>query len=46
MFNYANIGGYLLQNWNIKCSDKNGNAKLQSFIRSTKTASPSYHWGA
>ena len=43
---YPNIGGYLLQNWKIKCSDKNGKGKLQIFIRSTKTKSPSSHSGA
>ena len=36
-----NTGGYLLQNWNIKCSDNNGNGKIQNFIRSTKPNSPS-----
>ena len=36
----------MLQNWNIKCSDKNGKGKLQFFIRSTKTNSPSSHSGA
>ena len=35
--------GYLLQNWNIKSNDRNDDAKIQNFIRSTKTHSPSYH---
>ena len=37
---YPNHGGYLLQNWNIKCNDKNNNGKLQNFLRSTKTSFP------
>ena len=41
-----NTGGYLLQRWNIKCNDKINNGKIQNFIRSTKTNSPSSHSGA
>ena len=26
-----NSGGYLLQNWVIKCNDKNSNGRIQSF---------------
>ena len=37
---YPNSGGYLLQNWNIRCNDKNNNGKIQNFLRSTKTSSP------
>ena len=37
---YPNSGIYLLQNWNIRCNDKNNNGKLQNFLRSTKTNSP------
>ena len=33
---YPNTGGYLLQNWVIKCNDKNNNGKIQKFIKSTK----------
>ena len=33
-------GGYLLQNWVIKCTDKNNAGKKQNFVRSTKTNSP------
>ena len=40
------MGGYLLQNWNIKCNDKNNNGKIQNFIKSTKTDSPTGHSGA
>ena len=43
---YPNNGGYLLQNWNIKCNDKNNNGKIQNFIRSTKTNSPTGDSGA
>ena len=30
---YPNNGGYLLQNWNIRCNDKNINGKIQNFLR-------------
>ena len=42
----GNTGGYLLQNWNIKCNDKNGNGKISNFVKSTKTNSPSSYSGA
>ena len=38
--NYANTGGYLLQNWVIKSNDKNNIGKIQNFINITKTTSP------
>ena len=41
-----NTCGYLLQNWVIKCNDKNINGKIQFFLRSTKTNSPSSNNGA
>ena len=41
-----NSGGYLLQNWNMKRNDKNNNGKIQNFIKSTKTNSPSSYSGA
>ena len=41
-----NSGGYLLQNWVIKCNNKNNDGKIQNFIRSTKTNSPSSYSGA
>ena len=41
-----NVGGYLLQNWDIKCNDRNNNSKVQKFIRSTKTNSPTSESGA
>ena len=41
-----NSGGYLLQNWLIKCNDKNINGKVSNFVKSTKTNSPSSYSGA
>ena len=41
-----NSGGYLLQNWKINCNDKNNNGKIQSFLKSTKTSSPTAESGA
>ena len=41
----GNTGGYLLQNWNIKCNDKNSNGKISNFVKSTKTHSPSSNSG-
>ena len=43
---YPNTVGYLLQNWVIKCLDKNNNSKIQNFIRSSKTTSPTADSGA
>ena len=43
---YPNTGGYLLQNWVIKCNDKNINGKIENFIKSTKTNSPTGYFGA
>ena len=43
---YPNTGRYLLQKWPIKCKDKNNNSKLQNFILSTKTSSPTGFSGA
>ena len=37
---YPNQGGYLLQQWNIKCKNWKNNGKTQNFIKSTKTNSP------
>ena len=39
----SNTGRYLLQQWNIKCNDKNNNSKIQNFIKSTETTSASSH---
>ena len=43
---YPNSGGYLLQNCLIKCNDINNAGKIQNFIRSTKTGSPTGDSGA
>ena len=37
--------GYLLQNWKIECNDRKNKGKIQNFIRSTKTNSPSPETG-
>ena len=42
----ANTGGYLLPYWKIICNDKNNSGKIQSFIKSTKTNSPTSDSGA
>ena len=36
----------MLQRWNIKCSDKNFNGKMQKFPKTTKTISPTGYSGA
>ena len=41
-----NASGYLPQNWIIKCNDKNNKGKIQNFIKSTKTNSPTGYSGA
>ena len=41
-----NTGSYLLQNWIIKCNDKNNNGKISNFIKSTKPKSPTDDSGA
>ena len=41
-----NSGGYLLQQWKINCNDKNNKGKIQNFIRSTKSNSPTGDSGA
>ena len=46
MVKYPNTGGYLLQNWVIKCNDKINNGKIQNFINSTKRNSSTGHSGA
>ena len=33
---YPNIGGDLLQKWNIKCNNKNNQSRITDFIKSTK----------
>ena len=41
-----NNGLYLLQNWDILCKDRNNNSKINNFIKSTKTSSPTEDSGA
>ena len=41
-----NTGGSLLPYWKIICNDKNKNGKIQNFIKSTKTNSPTGDSGA
>ena len=43
---YPNTGGCLLQSWIIKCNDKKNKGRLQNFIKSTKTNSPTDYSGA
>ena len=43
---YPNTGGYLLPGWKFFCNDKNNNGKIQDFIKSTKTNSPTGFSGA
>ena len=43
---YPNNSGYLLQNWHIRCNDKNYNGKISNFIKSSKTGSPTSESGA
>ena len=43
---YPNSGGYLLQNWSIRCNDKNYTGKIQNFLRSSKSSSPTGDSGA
>ena len=42
----GSTGGYLLPYWKVLCNDKNNNGKIQSFIKSTKTNSPTGDCGA
>ena len=46
VMNPGNTGGYLLSYWKIICNDKNNNGKMQNFIKSTKTNSPTVDSGA
>ena len=41
-----NSGLDLLQKWKIECRDRNNNAKINNFIKSTKTNSPTDEAGA
>ena len=46
IINYPNTGGYLLQQRNTKCNVENSNGKIQNFIKSTITNSPTSYSGA
>ena len=41
-----NTEEYLLQQWNIKCNDKNKDGSIQNFNKTTKTNSPTEDSGA
>ena len=43
---YPNHGGYLLPGWRIFGNDRNNNGKIQNFIRSTRTNSPTANSGS
>ena len=43
---FPNIGTDLLQKWNIKCNNKNNDSKVETFIKSTITNSPTVPSGA
>ena len=43
---YPNIGSDLLQKWNIKCHNKNNQSRINDFIKSTITNSPTGFSGA
>ena len=42
----GNTGGYLLPYWKFECNDKNNSGKMQNFINSTKSNSPTGGSGA
>ena len=43
---YPNIDSDLLQNWNIKCNNKNNQSRITDFITSTRTNTPTGYLGA
>ena len=43
---HSNTGGYLLQKWKIECNDKNNSGKIQNFIQSSISNSPTGDSGA
>ena len=43
---YPNSGSYLLPLWRIVCNDRNKNGKLNNFIKSSKSSSPTGDSGA
>ena len=46
LIKYPNTDGYFLQNWVLKCNDKNDSCEIQNLIKSTKTDSPTGYSGA
>ena len=46
LIKYTNTGGFFLQNWMKTCNDRNKNGKIQNFIKSAKTNSPTGNSGA
>ena len=43
---FPNKDRYLLQKWNIKCNNKNNQSRINDFIKSTQTNSPTGESGA
>ena len=43
---YPNSGSYLLPLWRIVCNDRNKNGKLNNFVKSSKSSSPTNDSGA
>ena len=43
---YPNTGTDLLQNWVVKCNDKNISSEIQSFIKSSRTTTPNPNTGS
>ena len=43
---FPNIGDALLQKWKIYCNNKNNQSRINDFIKSTRTNSPSSYSGA
>ena len=39
-------GGYLLQNWVMKCNDRKNDGKIPIFLKPAKTSNPTGHSGA
>ena len=46
IYKAPNSGGYLFQQWNIKCNDKNNNGKIQKINESTTTNTATSDSGA
>ena len=46
IFEIGNVGGYLLQQWNMKKTDKLESGKLTTFLRATESNGPTPKSGA